>query len=122
MKLETLDAKKIAAAVEGFERAIQLDPHYAAAHVGLANARFWQYEMSRARNQTDAALLARSIDHVRRAIELERDLAEAHATLAFLLVSAGRATEALGVCAARGRARAGSVGASLQGGACRLGR
>ena len=73
----------------------RLDPRYAAAHVGLGNARFWQYEMSRARNQPDAALLARAIDHVRRAIELERDLAEAHATLAFLLVSAGRAAEAL---------------------------
>jgi tetratricopeptide (TPR) repeat protein len=32
---------------------------------------------------------------VRQAIELERDLAEAHATLSFLLMSAGRATEAL---------------------------
>ena len=95
LKLETLDAKKVAAAIEGFERALQLDPHYAVAHVGLGNARFWQYEMSRANNQTDAALLARAIDHVRWAIELERDLAEAHATLAFLLVSAGRATEAL---------------------------
>ena len=51
--------------------------------------------MSRARNQPDGALLARAIDHVRRAIELERDLAEAHATLAFLLVSAGRSVEAL---------------------------
>ena len=66
-----------------------------AAHVGSANARFWQYEMSRARNQPDGALLARAIDHVRRAIELERDLAEAHATLSFLLVSAGRFSEAL---------------------------
>jgi tetratricopeptide (TPR) repeat protein len=51
--------------------------------------------MSRARNQPDGALLARAIDHVRRAIELERDLAEAHATLAFILVSAGRSVEAL---------------------------
>lgn len=95
LKLETLDAKKVALAIEDFERAIQLDPRYAAAHVGLGNARFWQYEMSRAHNQTDAGLLARSIDHVRHAIEFERDLAEAHATLAFILVSAGRATEAL---------------------------
>src|SRR5688572_5034271 len=92
LRLESLDARQVSAAIEGFERAIQLDPQYAAAHVGLGNARFWQYEMSRAGNQTDAALLARAIDHVRRAIELERDLAEAHATLAFLLVSAGRAT------------------------------
>jgi eukaryotic-like serine/threonine-protein kinase len=50
--------------------------------------------MSRARNQPDAALLARAIDHVQRAIELDRDLAEAHATYAFLLVSAGRFSEA----------------------------
>jgi tetratricopeptide (TPR) repeat protein len=53
------------------------------------------YEMSRAHNHPDGALLARAIDDVRRAIELERDLADAHATLAFLLVSAGRSVEAL---------------------------
>ena len=95
VRLESLDASLVPAAIAGFERAIEADPGYAAAHVGLANARFWQYEMSRARNQPDAALLARAIDHVRRAIDLERDLAEAHATLSFLLTSAGRAAEAL---------------------------
>ena len=95
VRLESLDASLVPAAVADFERAVSLDPRYASAHVGLANARFWQYEMSRARNQPDGALLARAIDHVRRAIELERDLAEAHATLAFLLMSARRAEEAL---------------------------
>lgn len=95
VRLETLDGAQVARAIDDFERAITLDPRYAAAHVGLGNARFWQHEMSRARNHPDAALLAMAIDHVRRAIELERDLAEAHATLAFLLVSAGRASEAL---------------------------
>lgn len=95
VRLESLDASLVPGAIADFERAISLDPRYASAHVGLANARFWQYEMSRARNQPDAVLLARAIDHVRRAIELERDLGEAHASLAFLLMSAGRATEAL---------------------------
>jgi DNA-binding winged helix-turn-helix (wHTH) protein/TolB-like protein/tetratricopeptide (TPR) repeat protein len=95
VKLESLDASVVPNAIADFERAVTLDPRYAAAHVGLANARFWQYEMSRARNQPDAALLARAIDHVRCAIELERDFAEAHATLSFLLMSGGRAPEAL---------------------------
>jgi DNA-binding winged helix-turn-helix (wHTH) protein/tetratricopeptide (TPR) repeat protein len=95
VRLESLDASVVPAAIADFERAVALDPRYAAAHVGLGNARFFQYEMSRARSQPDGALLARAIDHVRRAIELERDLAEAHATLAFLLVSAGRSVEAL---------------------------
>ena len=95
VRLESLDASLVPGAIAGFERAIETDPGYASAHVGLANARFWQYEMSRARNQPDAALLARAIDHVRRAIDLERELAEAHATLSFLLTSAGRASEAL---------------------------
>jgi len=95
VRLESLDASLVPGAIADFERAVVLDPKYALAHVGLANARFWQYEMSRAGNQPDAALLARAIDHVRRAIELERHLAEAHATLSFLLVSAGRFSEAL---------------------------
>jgi DNA-binding winged helix-turn-helix (wHTH) protein/tetratricopeptide (TPR) repeat protein len=96
VRLETLESREVGRALDGFQRAIELDSRYAAAYVGLANAYFWQYEMSRARNKPDGALLAMAIDHVRRAIELERDLAEAHATLAFLLVSAGRAAEALG--------------------------
>ena len=95
VRLESLDSSRVAGAIADFERAIALDPRYAAAHVGLANARFWQYQMSRARNQPDGALLARAVDHVRRAIELDRDFAEAHATVAFLLVSAGRSAEAL---------------------------
>lgn len=96
VRLESLDASLVAGAIADFERAVTLDPRYALAHVALGNARFCQYEMSRARNQPDAALLARAIDHVQRAIELERDLAEAHATLAFLLVSGGRFADAAG--------------------------
>jgi DNA-binding winged helix-turn-helix (wHTH) protein/Tfp pilus assembly protein PilF len=96
VRLESLDAALVAGAIADFERAVALDPRYALAHVALGNARFWQYEMSRAKNQPDAALLARGIEHVRRAIELEPDLAEAHATLAFLLASSARFKEAAG--------------------------
>lgn len=96
VRLESLDASLVQGAIADFERAVALDPRYALAHVALGNARFWQYEMSRAKNQPDGALLVRAIDHVRRAIELERNLAEAHATLAFVLVSSARFSEAAG--------------------------
>ena len=94
IRLESLDASLVPAAIGDFEHAVTLDPRYTLAHVGLATARFWKYEMLRARNQPDTALLASAIDPVRRAVELEGDLAEAHATLSYLLVSAGRCDEA----------------------------
>ena len=96
VKLESMEASLVPQAVADFERALALDPRYALAEVGLAHARFWQYESSRARNRPDQTTLAAAIDHVRRASELDRDLAEAHAELAFLLVSAGRWPEAQG--------------------------
>ena len=93
--LESLDVARVPEAIADFERALELDPRYALPEVGLANARFFQYECSRARNQPDAGTLAAAIDHARRAIELDKAFAEAHATLAFLLVGAGRARDAL---------------------------
>jgi DNA-binding winged helix-turn-helix (wHTH) protein len=93
-KLEALDGSLAAGAVADFERAISLDPNYAVAYGGLANAHFWQYEMSRDRNQPDARLLATAIDDARRAIELDKELAEAHATLGYMLAAAGRSEEA----------------------------
>jgi DNA-binding winged helix-turn-helix (wHTH) protein len=94
LQLESLDAAAVPAAIEHFTQAIELDPRYALAHVGLANARFWQYELSRERNLPDTTVLATAIGDARRAIELDPLLAEAHATLSFLLVSAGRFPEA----------------------------
>ena len=95
LRLEALDGDLVPPAILDFERAIELDPGYALAYVGLANAQLWSYEMSRARNRPDADSLARGIDFARRAIELDRDQAEPHATLSFLLVRAGRSEEAL---------------------------
>lgn len=95
LKLETLDRADVPAAIRDFDRAITLDPRYALAYVGLAHARFWLYEASRARNQPDADELRVAIAHARRAIELDSGLGEAHAALAFFLASAGRQAEAL---------------------------
>jgi DNA-binding winged helix-turn-helix (wHTH) protein len=94
LQLESLDAAGVPAAIDHFTQAIALDPRYALAHVGLANARFWQYELSRERNVPDTTVLATAVADARRAIELDPQLAEAHATLSFVLVSAGRFPDA----------------------------
>ena len=95
LKLETLDPAQVPAAILDFERAIVLDPRYAQAYVGLAQAHLWDFEASRARNNPDSAALRAAVAYGRRAIELDPELPEAHAALAFLLASAGRTTEAL---------------------------
>jgi len=95
VKLDSLEPAQLAAAVEGFEKAVRLDPRYAIAYAGLANAHFLLYEGTRARNEADADRLATAIGHARRAVDLDDTLAEGHATLAFLLVSAGRFAEAV---------------------------
>jgi transcriptional activator of cad operon len=93
-RLEALDADLVPAAIEQFERAIELDPSYAAAWLGLANARFWQAEASRDLMPPDTTSLARAVDAARRAVTLEPDLGEAQATLGYVLVGAGQADEA----------------------------
>ena len=96
VKLDSLEPAQLAAAVEGFEKAVRLDPRYAIAYAGLANAHFLLFEATRARNAPDASRLAMAISHARRAVDLDDTLAEGHATLAFLLMSAGRFAEAVG--------------------------
>ena len=95
LKLETLNAGDVPAAIADFERALALDARYALAYVGLAHAHFWIYETSRWRNRPDAGALTAAIGHARRAIELDPGLGDAHAALAFFLASAGRCAEAL---------------------------
>ena len=95
VKLDSFDPAQIAAAAVGFERAVRLDPRYALAYAGLANAHYLLFEATRARNAPDAARLATAIGHARRCVDLDDALAEGHATLAFLLVSAGRFAEAV---------------------------
>ena len=92
LKLEALDPVEIPAAIAHFERALELDPHYALAHVGLAHARFWQFQASRARNAPETGHLRAAVTHARRAIEIDADLAEAHSTLGFVLASTDQHT------------------------------
>ncbi len=95
LKLETLDPAVVPAAIVDFERALALDSNYAMAHVGLAHARFWVFQASRARNRPAREALDAAIGHARRAVEIDPELAEAHAALAFFLAFADRHKEAL---------------------------
>ena len=95
VQLQSLDARLLPAAVEAFERAVALDRSYALAYAGLANAEHALYELTRAANRPDRARLESALLHAHRAVELDARLPGAHATLGFLLVSAGRRSEAL---------------------------
>jgi len=90
LKLESLDPGMVAEAIHDFDRALTLDPRYALAYVGLAEARFWRYEASRAKNKPDADELRLAIAHARRAVELDAALGEAHAALALFLATGGQ--------------------------------
>jgi DNA-binding winged helix-turn-helix (wHTH) protein len=94
LQLETLQVAALSGSVASFERAVALAPREALARAGLANARFMQYERTRADNQPAYALLQQSIADARAACTLDPALGEAWATLAFVLVSAGEGAEA----------------------------
>ena len=95
LRLESLDPALIPDAIADFEKALAGDPGYALAHVGLAHAKFWQFQASRARAHPDRAQLAAAIGHARRAVEIDAELAEGHSALAFFLASADRPREAI---------------------------
>ena len=88
LKIETLDVTHNAAAIGDFERAIGLDPKYAIAYAGLANAEFIAYEHTRATESPRFDALRSGVEHARYAVHLDPGLAEGHATLSFLLTSA----------------------------------
>src|SRR6185436_15180843 len=90
LKLERMDAAQVPGAIRDFEQAIALESRYAPPYVGLAHARFWLFEASRARNRPDLSQLAAAIADAHRAIDLDPDFAEAHAALALMLTAAWR--------------------------------
>jgi DNA-binding winged helix-turn-helix (wHTH) protein/tetratricopeptide (TPR) repeat protein len=95
LKMESLDPKVMPEAMRDFDRALTLDPRYALAYAGLAEARFWLYEASRMRNRPDRDELRLAIGHARRAIELDAGSGDAHAALALFLMAAGETSEAV---------------------------
>jgi DNA-binding winged helix-turn-helix (wHTH) protein/tetratricopeptide (TPR) repeat protein len=92
--LESLDADAIPRAIERFTQALALDPAYAPAQVGLANARCWLYEGSRSSPAPRTDLLAQAVRDARRGVALDEGYAEAHATLAYVLACSGERGEA----------------------------
>jgi DNA-binding winged helix-turn-helix (wHTH) protein/Flp pilus assembly protein TadD len=92
--LESLDERRLPDAVSAFEQAIAAAPDYAVAHVGLANARFLQYEMTRATNAPRREWLIAAEAHARSACALDGRLGDAVSTLGFVLTAAGQVDEA----------------------------
>jgi len=95
LKLESLDLSLVPEAIRDLDRALTLDPRYALAYAGLADARFWLYEASRRRNKPDHDELRLAIGHARRAVELDAGLGDAHASLALFLMAAGESQDAV---------------------------
>jgi tetratricopeptide (TPR) repeat protein len=94
LRLESFEADSVPQAVDHFKRAIELDPGYAPAYVGLANAQCQLFERARFLPAPPAEALADAQVNARRGVELDNQYAEAHATLAFVLTSAGKREEA----------------------------
>ncbi|MBA3584910.1 MAG: tetratricopeptide repeat protein, partial [Gemmatimonadetes bacterium] len=68
-------------ALDMFSRAIEIDPDYALAHAGIADAATYKYTFY----QRDEAHLERADSASRRALELDPELAEAHAARGHVL-------------------------------------
>jgi serine/threonine protein kinase/tetratricopeptide (TPR) repeat protein len=79
MNLAVFGADSARRALDAFERALKLDPSYAAANAGAAYA-YIVLDANRVITHQKARALA--LAHARRALELRDDLAEAHATMA----------------------------------------
>jgi serine/threonine protein kinase/tetratricopeptide (TPR) repeat protein len=82
-KMTERDIRK---AIEYFEKAIELDPNYALAYSGLADAwtLIWRY-VDVYRSVTKAEALPKAKEAAQMAIELDEGLAEAHASLGLVL-------------------------------------
>jgi DNA-binding winged helix-turn-helix (wHTH) protein len=97
--LETLAVQNVAGAARAFAAVLEASPHYAAAHVGLANALMFQFEASRVDESPDIAALAAAVPHARETCRIDPGWAEGWATLGFALHRAGQPED--GIAAAQ---------------------
>lgn len=65
-------------AIAEFQQAIDLDPNYALAYAGVADAYIWQANFT---SEADAELYAKAKTSTARALELDPNLADAHSSL-----------------------------------------
>jgi TolB-like protein/DNA-binding winged helix-turn-helix (wHTH) protein len=85
-------AKSLRLAVDHFERAIELDPGYAAAHTGLASTstalwhhQFWYPEIEQPDYTANSPLFKRALQAAMRSVELGPELPGGHGALGYLL-------------------------------------
>jgi adenylate cyclase len=83
-------AEEMPQALEHFQKAIELDPGFAQAYSGLANAYLWDGNPSLAPDEKRAHVKSA----LQRALAIDPNLAEAHTTLAFVLAGEWNWTEA----------------------------
>jgi DNA-binding winged helix-turn-helix (wHTH) protein len=92
--LETLDREALTRARAAFAQALEAEPDYAAAHIGMANACALNFESTRAHAAPDVEGLRRAVHHAREGCRLDPSSGEAWSTLAFVLHRSGNAAEA----------------------------
>jgi DNA-binding winged helix-turn-helix (wHTH) protein len=93
--LETLDRDAVTHAGAAFAQALQAEPDYAAAHVGMANACALSFESTRAHAVPDVEALRRAVHHAREGCRLDPSSGEAWSTLAFVLHRNSSGAEAI---------------------------
>lgn len=93
--LETLDRDEINRARLVFQNVLTHASGQASAHVGLANARAMQFEMTRSDPQPDARALEEALSHASEACRLDPQYGEAWATVGFVSSRIGRQQDAL---------------------------
>jgi DNA-binding winged helix-turn-helix (wHTH) protein len=94
--VETFDRDSICRARETFAKALRVEPGFAAAHVGLANACLLLFESTRADLEPERAQLASADHHAREACRLAPSSGDAWSTLAFVRYRYGEEREAIG--------------------------